>query len=100
MYKVVFILFFQGNQLSSRVKKICEAFHATLYQCPEKASERQEMTRAVGQRISDLESVLETTEQHSVTQFTEIAKDLSIWETKVKSITVGNVSFQAINFML
>ena len=51
------------------------------------------MTRAVGQRISDRESVLETTEQHSVTQFTEIAKDLSIRETKVKSIAVGNCVF-------
>ena len=82
-YKVVFILFFQGDQLRSRVRKICEAFRATLYQCPETAAERQEMSGAVHQRIADLRSVLQTTEQHSVTQFTDIALELDTWEAKV-----------------
>jgi V-type H+-transporting ATPase subunit a len=82
-YKVVFILFFQGDQLRSRVRKICEAFRATLYQCPETAAERQEMGVAVLQRINDLQAVLNTTEQHSITQFTEIAQELGTWQMKV-----------------
>ena len=82
----MFILFFQGDQLRTRVRKICEGFRATLYQCPEKAAERKEMTRAVGQRIVDLESVLETTEQHSVNLLSEVAKDLEKWETKVRDV--------------
>ena len=81
--KIVFILFFQGDQLRSRVRKICEAFRATLYQCPETADERQEMTVAVLQRINDLRAVLHTTEQHSITQFAEIAQELDTWRTKV-----------------
>ena len=32
--KSVFIIFYQGDQLKVRVKKICEGFHATLYPCP------------------------------------------------------------------
>lgn len=80
--KTVFILFFQGDQLRTRVRKICEGFRATLYQCPETAKERHEMTRAVARRISDLESVLQTTEQHSLTQLTTVAKDLDKWETQ------------------
>ena len=82
-YKVVFILFFQGDQLHTRVRKICDGFRATLYQCPETASERQEMTGAVEQRILELLSVLQTTEQHSVTQFAEIAIQLDTWQSKV-----------------
>ena len=83
---MVFILFFQGDQLRTRVRKICEGFRATLYQCPEMASERHEMTRAVQKRIVDLESVLQTTEQHSVNQLSEVAKELEKWETKVMAI--------------
>lgn len=92
-YKVVFILFFQGDQLRSRVRKICEGFRATLYQCPETATERQEMMGAVEQRIVDLESVLQTTEQHSITQLSGVAKDLEKWETKVSVVrhSVDNV---------
>ena len=80
---MVFILFFQGDQLRSRVRKICEAFRATLYQCPDTTSERQKMMIAVGQRIQDLRSVLDTTEEHSMIQLSEIGSDLHIWETKV-----------------
>lgn len=85
-YKVVFILFFQGDQLRTRVRKICEGFRATLYQCPETALERDEMQAAVTNRISDLQSVLHTTQQHSVTQLTDVAQDIDIWQTKVKKI--------------
>ena len=36
VFKSVFVIFFQGEQLKSRVKKICEGFRATLYPCPGK----------------------------------------------------------------
>eukprot|EP00731_Ephydatia_muelleri_P034530 Em0064g12a len=41
--KCVFILFFQGDQLRTRVKKICEGFRATLYECPETQVQRMEL---------------------------------------------------------
>ena len=82
-FKVVFILFFQGDELRTRVRKICEAFHATLYQCPETAKERQKMRVAVTQRIQDLDIVLQTSKEHSSNQLREIARDLDIWQTKV-----------------
>ena len=83
---MVFILFFQGDQLRSRVRKICEGFRATLYQCPETAAEREEMTVAVDHRIHDLNSVLETTEDHSNKQFRDIALEIDVWQTKVHII--------------
>lgn len=57
MYKSVFIIFFQGDQLKSRVKKICEGFRATLYPCPETPAERREMAIGVMTRIEDLNTV-------------------------------------------
>ena len=58
-------------------------FHATLYQCPETANERAEMSVAVSNRIDDLTSVLRTTEDHSITQLQDIGQELDIWKTKV-----------------
>ena len=43
LYKVVFVVIFQGEELRSRVRKICEAFHASIYPCPQNAAERREM---------------------------------------------------------
>lgn len=60
-------------------------FRATLYQCPESAAERQEMLVAVGNRINDLQSVLQTTQDHSYTQLQQIAQEIDIWQQKVGS---------------
>ena len=34
LLKSVFIIFYQGKALTNSVKKICEGFHATVYNCP------------------------------------------------------------------
>lgn len=57
VHKSVFIIFFQGDQLKSRVRKICEGFRATLYPCPEAPSQRREMAMGVMTRIEDLNTV-------------------------------------------
>merc|ERR1719195_664469 len=41
VFKSVFVTFFQGEQLKSRVKKICEGFRATLYPCPGQANDHR-----------------------------------------------------------
>lgn len=53
----MFAVFFQGDQLQFRVRKICEGFHATIYPCPESSSERREMAMEVMTRIEDLNTV-------------------------------------------
>lgn len=57
MYKSVFIIFFQGDQLKMRVKKICEGFRATMYPCPEAPADRREMAMGVKTRLDDLSTV-------------------------------------------
>ena len=57
VHKNVYIAFFQGDQLKSRVKKISEGFRATVYPCPETQTERREMKMGVMTRIEDLNTV-------------------------------------------
>ena len=45
------------------------------------------MAQAVQNRIIDLESVLRTTQDHSITQLQDIAQELDIWHQKVFKTT-------------
>lgn len=57
MYKTAFVAFFQGEQLKSRIKKVCTGFHASLYPCPNSHAERLEMVKGVRTRLEDLNLV-------------------------------------------
>lgn len=57
VFKTVFIIFFQGEQLKTKVKKICEGCRATMYPCPEAGAERKEMAQGVKGRLDDLSTV-------------------------------------------
>lgn len=57
IYKTVFVAFFQGEQLKSRIKKVCTGFHASLYPCPPSNGERQDMVAGVRTRLEDLNMV-------------------------------------------
>lgn len=84
--KCVFIIFFQGEQLKQRVKKICEGFKASLYPCPETVSERQEMAVGVMTRIEDVQIVLNQTQDHRHRLLQTIASNINAWMIKVKKI--------------
>ncbi|KAK2181481.1 hypothetical protein NP493_396g01015 [Ridgeia piscesae] len=84
--KTVFIIFFQGDQLKSRVQKICEGFRATLYPCPETPAERREMAIGVMTRIEDLNTVLGQTQDHRHRVLVAAAKNIKVWYIKVCKI--------------
>ncbi|XP_031619332.1 V-type proton ATPase 116 kDa subunit a isoform X2 [Contarinia nasturtii] len=86
VYKSVFIIFFQGDQLKTRVKKICEGFRATLYPCPEAPGDRREMAMGVMTRIEDLNTVLGQTQDHRRRVLVAAAKKLKDWFVKVRKI--------------
>ncbi|KAM9457429.1 V-type proton ATPase 116 kDa subunit a isoform 4-T4 [Clarias gariepinus] len=86
VHKSVFIIFFQGDQLKNRVKKICEGFRATLYPCPETPQERKEMAAGVNTRIEDLQMVLNQTEDHRQRVLQAAAKTLRVWFIKVRKM--------------
>uniref|UniRef100_A0A915AQ24 V-type proton ATPase subunit a n=1 Tax=Parascaris univalens TaxID=6257 RepID=A0A915AQ24_PARUN len=84
--KTVFIIFFQGDQLKTRVRKICEGFRATLYPCPDTPQERREMSIGVMTRIEDLKTVLGQTQDHRHRVLVAASKNVRMWLTKVRKI--------------
>ncbi|XP_013184612.2 V-type proton ATPase 116 kDa subunit a 1 [Amyelois transitella] len=84
LQKTVFVVFFHGEQIKLRVKKVCHGFQATLYPCPTSYKERQEMLAGVETRIKDLELVLEQTEQHRLRVLANIATYISTWMVAVR----------------
>ncbi|XP_038653812.1 V-type proton ATPase 116 kDa subunit a1-like isoform X3 [Scyliorhinus canicula] len=84
--KDVFIIFYQGELFKSKVRKICDGFHATVYPCPETLHERMEMSVGVNLRIADIYMVLDQTEKHRKDLLLSAAKDVHKWNVKVKKM--------------
>ncbi|XP_015272703.1 PREDICTED: V-type proton ATPase 116 kDa subunit a isoform 4, partial [Gekko japonicus] len=86
MKKNVFIIFYQGEQLKQKIRKICEGFRATVYPCPESAAERREMADGVNTRIEDLNTVITQTESLRRELLQQAFTNLWTWEIKVKKM--------------
>ncbi|XP_046398900.1 V-type proton ATPase 116 kDa subunit a1-like [Ischnura elegans] len=84
--KNVFVAFFQGDQLKSRVKKVCSGFRASIYQCPNTTEERLEMVIGVRTRLADLSMVLNQTKDLKHRLLIGIASELQSWMVKVKKM--------------
>uniref|UniRef100_A0A8C1Q890 V-type proton ATPase subunit a n=1 Tax=Cyprinus carpio TaxID=7962 RepID=A0A8C1Q890_CYPCA len=87
VHKSVFIIFFQGDQLKNRVKKICEGYESITaqfqYRTPQ---ERKEMAAGVHTRIDDLQMVLNQTEDHRQRVLQAAAKTVRVWFIKVRKM--------------
>jgi len=86
VYKSVFVIFIQGDQLKTRVKKICEVFRATIYPCPENKRERHEMAIGVATRLEDLNTILSQTQDHRHRVLASASKQLLGWFIRVRKI--------------
>ncbi|XP_014472183.1 PREDICTED: V-type proton ATPase 116 kDa subunit a isoform 1-like isoform X2 [Dinoponera quadriceps] len=86
IYKTVFVAFFQGEQLKSRIKKVCAGFHASLYPCPTSLAEREEMVKGVRTRLEDLNLVLNQTQDHRQRVLHNVAKELPNWSIMVRKM--------------
>lgn len=56
--KDVFIIFYQGSRVEHKIRKICEAFKANLYPCPESSSERKTLLEEVKHRLEEVDCFL------------------------------------------
>ncbi|XP_034185654.1 V-type ATPase subunit a family protein Vha100-2 isoform X2 [Osmia lignaria lignaria] len=86
MYKTAFVAFFQGEQLKSRIKKVCSGFHASLYPCPHSHAERVDMVKGVRTRLEDLNLVLNQTHDHRQRVLHNVAKELPNWMIMVRKM--------------
>ncbi|ESO00949.1 hypothetical protein HELRODRAFT_100933 [Helobdella robusta] len=81
--KCVFMVVCSGQQLHSKIRKIAEGFHATLYPCPDNLPERERMMDGVRQRLIDLEMILDRSREQREQTLRIIARNLKSWKVKV-----------------
>ena len=62
--KNVIIVFFQGDQLKTKVKKIMQAFHANTYPISDTFDGRRQLLDNVRGRLEDLKKVRQETQDH------------------------------------
>jgi V-type H+-transporting ATPase subunit a len=84
--KTVFIIFFQGEQLKSKCKKICDGFKAIIYPCPETPQERRDMLNGVSARLDELKTVLDQSLHLRKTLLVNASHMLKTWHCKVKKM--------------
>uniref|UniRef100_A0A8R1HVP5 V-type proton ATPase subunit a n=1 Tax=Caenorhabditis japonica TaxID=281687 RepID=A0A8R1HVP5_CAEJA len=87
--KSVFILFFSGEQLRAKVKKICDGFQAKCYTVPENPAERTKLLANIKAQSHDMQAVIEKTLDYRAKCITTAAMNLRKWGImvlKLKSI--------------
>nr|XP_015208620.1 PREDICTED: V-type proton ATPase 116 kDa subunit a isoform 4 isoform X1 [Lepisosteus oculatus] len=84
--KKVFFIFFQGEQLGLKIKKICQGFHATVYPCPENSKERRETAASINCQLEDLQAVLKQAGDHQKRVLQEAASSIQEWKIKVQKM--------------
>ncbi|GAB5568821.1 V-type proton ATPase 116 kDa subunit a [Prionailurus iriomotensis] len=84
--KNIFIIFYQGEQLRQKIKKICDGFRAIIYPCPEPAAERREMLAGINVKLEDLITVITQTESHRQRLLQEAAANWHSWVIKVQKM--------------
>ncbi|KAL7586765.1 hypothetical protein Lser_V15G37298 [Lactuca serriola] len=57
--KIVFVVFFFGEQAKTKILKICEAFGASCYPAPKDITKQTQITQEVLSRLSELETTLD-----------------------------------------
>jgi len=84
LHKNVFIVFFQGDQLQTKIKKICESFGCNLYNIPDTAMERQALAQQVESRLDEHNLTLEGSWKQRTASLSAIAEELNGWFVKVR----------------
>jgi V-type H+-transporting ATPase subunit a len=84
--KSVFIAFYQGVQLETKVARICDGFNATIYPCPDTAEKRAEALEKVTANIRELESVLAKTQFHRRRVLQRVSQHLEHWTDTVRRV--------------
>ncbi|XP_055851306.1 V-type proton ATPase 116 kDa subunit a 1-like [Episyrphus balteatus] len=91
---VFVIIFFQGQELRSRVLKICQGFHAEIYKYPKTFDLRLKMLKNLLNAEKDLKTTIIETEVQLSLAINSILGSLSIWKTGIKK---SKAIFEALN---
>ncbi|XP_034233898.1 V-type proton ATPase 116 kDa subunit a [Thrips palmi] len=86
IHKSVFVAFFQGENLKSRVKKVCAGYHASTYACPNTAAEREDLLQRLRTQLEDLNMVLGQTRDHRHRVLVSVGKEVTKWGVMVRKM--------------
>ncbi|KNC73689.1 hypothetical protein SARC_13752, partial [Sphaeroforma arctica JP610] len=96
--KVVFVAFYQGDVLESKVKRICDGFGATNYPCPEAYEERRALQTRVAAGIEELQMVLGRTADFRKRVLGDIADSYEEWYIKTLKMKATYHTMNMFNF--
>ncbi|KAM3968406.1 LOW QUALITY PROTEIN: V-type proton ATPase 116 kDa subunit a 1 [Aphomia sociella] len=82
--KVAFLAICQGEELKSRMQKVCSGFRVNIYPCPKTYEERMEMIGKLATRLLDLEQVLKKTAYHRCKALRMMAHQIRTYIVQVK----------------
>ena len=75
MKKTVFWIVFLGEQLNSRIRKMCDIIHATIYDMPNNRDETARILEHIDQELVDKRSVNQRTEESIFNLLSRLAYD-------------------------
>ncbi|XP_052200901.1 V-type proton ATPase subunit a1-like isoform X1 [Diospyros lotus] len=96
--KIVFVVFFSGEQAKTKILKICEAFGANCYPVPEDITKQRQLTREVLSRLSELEATLDAGSRHQNKALTSIGFQLTKWLNMVRREKAVYDTLNMLNF--
>ncbi|KAL0460248.1 UNVERIFIED_CONTAM: V-type proton ATPase subunit a1, partial [Sesamum latifolium] len=96
--KIVFVVFFSGEQARVKILKICEAFGANCYPVPEDTIRRRQITREVLSHLADLETTLEAGLHHRDKALISIGFHLAKWMNMVRREKAVYDTLNMLNF--
>ncbi|GBG31765.1 V-type proton ATPase 116 kDa subunit a isoform 1 [Hondaea fermentalgiana] len=82
LMKDVFIVFFQAPYIEQKIRRICDAFEARLYQIPDLSNVAaiEDRLREVHEDINDRQRVLQKNETDIKSLLSEVAQYLEVWK--------------------
>uniref|UniRef100_A0A0N4Z6L5 V-type proton ATPase subunit a n=1 Tax=Parastrongyloides trichosuri TaxID=131310 RepID=A0A0N4Z6L5_PARTI len=81
-----FIVFFIGKQLKLKIKKVCDAFHCHIIECPENAILRRTTLGKLEVQISDLIVVINKTQEYKNRILFGTSQHVSKWDIEVMKV--------------
>ncbi|XP_019199208.1 PREDICTED: V-type proton ATPase subunit a1-like [Ipomoea nil] len=96
--KIVFVVFFSGEQARTKILKICEAFGASCYPVPEDTVKRRQITLEVLSRLTELETTLDAGLRHRDKALTSIGFQLTKWANMVRREKAVYDTLNMLNF--
>jgi V-type H+-transporting ATPase subunit a len=81
--KNAFMILTQGSHLESRIKKMCEAFGASFFPCPESQQELKKVIQELKNKENDLNMVLAENAKGSEREYLDIAENYDAWRVRI-----------------